>query len=101
MQRYFPVHEYLAQSLIFCLHSILATLYLQGNAFVGSIPDGLSRLTTLLDLRLSDNRLIGEISEDLIELYRLGKYSCYDKLNCRLRVAASNTCWFCRKAAFE
>lgn len=56
-----------------CFPSNTATLYLHGNSFAGSIPDGLMRLTSLVDLRLSDNRLTGEISGDMIDLYRLGK----------------------------
>jgi hypothetical protein len=53
--------------------NFLASLYLHGNAFTGKIPNGLFELSTLIDLRLSDNRLTGGVSAGFDELTRLGK----------------------------
>lgn len=46
----------------------LRVLWLQVNQLTGPIPDGLAASTGLSDLRLNDNRLLGQIPLDLAKL---------------------------------
>ncbi|CAB9528564.1 Leucine rich repeat N-terminal domain [Seminavis robusta] len=49
----------------------LQWLWLQNNAYTGSLPWGLSKMTSLLDLRLSFNQLTGRLFPTLTSLSRL------------------------------
>ncbi|CAB9522821.1 receptor-like protein kinase precursor [Seminavis robusta] len=49
----------------------LEWLWLQNNAYTGSLPSGLSQMTSLLDLRLSFNQLTGQLFPTLTPLSRL------------------------------
>ena len=50
-----------------------ATLYLHGNSLDGTIPEGITHIKTLVDLRLSDNRLTGSLPGGLVDMSKLGK----------------------------
>ena len=56
----------------------LRSLELQGNAFTGTIPPDLAKLTNLTDLDLSGNTLTGAIPHQLGSLANLEVLSLYD-----------------------